>query len=146
MFKLETTTFGLKLTIRGKVDPSETANLKAELEGLLSRHDGPFSVLVDATELIPPDPESSTLLQECQEAALSNGMQRMAILLKSPVVKARSRQIAHLSGAADITKHINAATIGNAEQIALAWAVDGIEPEALINPVDQQSNFIPLQQ
>lgn len=130
MFEFEQTDYGLKLTIRGALDPAEVARLKAGLDMLLATQDGPFSALVDGREFIPVEHEIAAVLQHCEEMAMAGGMQRMAIILKSPVVKGHVQQIAHLSGSASISRYIDSSKIDNAEQVALDWLVDGIEPEA----------------
>jgi hypothetical protein len=103
-------------------------------------------MVVDCTEFLPPERGSAALFVNCEEMALGVGLERMAIIYTSPVLRASIRQIQHLSGTVGIAKYINAAKYDNAEQIALAWAVDGFEPEAIANPIDQQSQFIPVQQ
>lgn len=145
MYKVERTDYGIKATIRGVLDASDAVSLRDEFVVLLGKQDGPFSLLVDARDLVPPDKEGANLLQECEEVALKAGMHRMAFILQSPVLKALVRQIAHLSGTAEMSKYINCMKLDNADQVALAWVGDGIEPEAISNPIDQQSQFIPLQ-
>ncbi len=139
MYKLEQTDYGIKATVQGFMDPTTVTNLRSEFVLLLAQQDGPFSLLVDARDLIPPEPESANLLQDCEEMASKAGMQRMAIILKSPVVKVQMQQVGHLSGAGDITRHIDASKVENAEEIALAWVVDGVEPEPTQAPIDGQS-------
>lgn len=142
MYKFEKTGFGLRLTVWGALDPSVAARLEAELERLAARQDEPFSALVDVREYIPVEREIAAVLQHCEEMAMEAGMQRMAIILKSPVVKGQAQQIAHLSGSVSISRHIDASKVENAEEIALAWVVDGIEPEMAKEPVDGQNQAI----
>ncbi len=139
MYKFEQTDFGMKLTLRGALNLAEMTRIREKLEFSVAHSEGPFSVLVDVSELIPPEREYTALLRDCQELGLNSGMQRMAIIHKSPVVKGQARQIAHLSGAAGIAKYIDASKVDNAEQIARDWLVDGIEPEPTENLPDHKN-------
>lgn len=130
MYKFEQTDFGIRVMVAGLMGPDEVNCLKSEFVSLVAEQDGDFSLLVDATELVPPEPASKNLLQECEELALSAGMQRMAIVLRSPVLRFLVRQIAHLSGSASVAKYIDASKFDDPERMALAWVADGIDPEA----------------
>ncbi len=142
MFEFEQTDYGLKLTARGALGLSDVSRLRADLERLLEKRDGPFSALVDCREYIPVDDETTRVLQLCEKMALKGGMQRMAFILKSPVVEGQVRQIGHLSGTAGITRYIDASKVDNAVEVALRWLVDGIEPEAANNPTKSEGQSI----
>jgi hypothetical protein len=128
LHSLEQTDFGVKVVVQGTLDEAEVSVLKAEFAIMVAEQSGPFSLLVDATELVPPKESSLTLLQDCEELALSGGMQRMAIILKSPVLKAQVKQVGHHSGTVNVTQYVDALRTPNFEQVALAWVVDGVEP------------------
>lgn len=141
MFEFEQTEYGLKLTVRGALDSREVARLEIETERLVAGIDGEFSALVDCMDYIPAEREITAVLQRCEELALKAGIQRMAVVFKSPIVRGQVQQIAHLSGAVGISRYFDASKVDNAEQMALDWAALGVEPETNIDgAVDQDQS------
>ncbi len=141
MFKIEQADFGIKVTVHGALHISEVDSLKTESVRLAGQQSGSFSILVDARGMVPPDQEGTDLLQECEELILRAGMTRMAFILSSPVLKAHAVQLAHLSGTASVSRFIVESQTEDAEQVAIAWARDGIDPEMTEKSVNDQNRM-----
>jgi hypothetical protein len=120
----------VKVLLQGILDEAEVSVLKAEFASMVAEQSGAFSLLVDATEVVPPKEGSLNLLAECEELALVGGMKRMAVIMKSPVVKGQVKQVGHHTGTVNVTLYVDALKTPNFEQVALAWVVDGVEPAA----------------
>lgn len=133
MYKIKRETFGFWLTLSGDVNVTEMKQLKVELTSILTSIKRPFGIISDTLTMIPLEPEAKTLIYECEQIAREAGLQRSAVIFRSPVIKVQATQISIQSETNHSERLINASTTDDWEKVALEWVVDGIEPELTLN-------------
>lgn len=129
MYKFEKQDYGLKLTLSGDLTESEISGLSGELKSLVSSISQPFSIFVDAREVITLDQSVFHLLSECQKIARDAGRQSAAIVLNSPVLKSQGQRITLDSGSTEAVRFICSAKNVDWEKVAMDWILHGIEPD-----------------
>lgn len=129
MYKIEITEYGLYVTMGGKYEPGEMKRYTEEKAALISAIDAPFSIIVDLRNAYPPDPDDAELLIESQAQMKATKLQRVAIILQSPVLSLRAKQILNSADTYNITRIIDSSKSCNWMELAIGWAVDSIEPE-----------------
>ncbi len=129
MYKLDKQTYGLKLTLSGDLIEDEIVGLTEELYSLADSLSKPFSMLVDARELMTLDKSVIHLAVEYQKVAKQIGRQYAAIVITSPVLKSQGQWIAANSGSSDVIRYIDADKTDDWEKAALDWILEGIEPD-----------------
>lgn len=67
MYKIEKTTYGVKLTFEGLIDKSEMSKWVAESEKFVSTLPAKFGVFVDMRKLKTLDPEAKNEMQKGQK-------------------------------------------------------------------------------
>jgi hypothetical protein len=90
--------------------------------------DGPYSMLVDLRDAMPPDADDAALLKASQRRQKRGNLQRMAIVVASPVLKGSARQVSFDAGMDEYTRVIDATRTPNWEELALGWVVSATEP------------------
>jgi hypothetical protein len=132
MYKLEKQTYGLKLTLSGDIIEDEIVGLTEELNSLADSLSKPFSILVDAREMMTLDKSVIHLAVECQKVVKQIGRQYAAFLIKSPVLKSQGQWISANSGSSDVVRFIDVDKFDDWEKAALDWILEGIEPDPKI--------------
>ncbi len=130
MYKLEEQKYGLKITFSGDLVESEINRLAAELKSLLGSINKPFSILVDAREMMALDQSVLHLLSECQKTAIDAGRQSAAIVINSPVLKSQGQRITLDSGSTAAVRFICSVKHEDWEKVALDWMLSGVEPDS----------------
>ncbi len=126
MYKIRIASYGLNITISGRVDLAEVKRYSAELEVLFTRSSQPMGVLVDVRDLIPPTPEVLQVFQEVEEFVKRCGLTRMALVIASPVIEGQAKRIGLKSKLHDSTLYVDAIANPNWEAEALSWIKQGI--------------------
>jgi len=130
MYKIEKKHYGLYVTMQSLYSADEMKTYLQEKDRMLAQFDGPFSIIVDLRSAIPPDKRDEQLLEENHAHLREHGLQRMAIVVDSPVVQMQAKQILSNAGIRDRTRIINAAKFPDWEERALNWVLYAIEPES----------------
>jgi len=133
MYKIEKTSYGLCVRIAGIYAEGELARYVAEKEAICAEFDKPYSMLVDLREAIPPSSEDHQRLQDSQRRQLEGNLERIAIVVISPILEFNARQVGFSAGTEDATRFINANRNPDWEKQALRWVIHGLEPE-LVTP------------
>ena len=129
MYSIEKAPYGYRVTASGQMDIDEAEKLRIQLIGTLTELGAPFSLVIDLRKLIPISADVSQVMMDMQRACAQMSLQRVALIIESPVVKGQSRQITY---DADTEKHdrvINALSVPDWEEVAVAWVADGVDPE-----------------
>ncbi len=134
LYSIERTSYGLLLTLGDTVTVADMTRLKAELPALFATLKRPFGVIADIRTAIPFSPEVKMLIQECEQISRDAGLQRRAVVFRSPVVRNQATQLSFQSKTDSIERRINADMTDDWEKLALAWVVDGVEPSLTPNP------------
>ncbi len=140
MYKIEKKEYGLYVVMGGLLTVLEVKRYVEEKEAILSKFDGPYSMMVDIRTVVAPHDEMFHFLKKSQEKMKSDNLQRMSIIVDSPVVYGIAKQLGFESGIHSCTRVINSLNIANWEEISLDWVIRGIEPDLnKATSVDRQS-------
>lgn len=130
MYNFEKQDFGLKLTLSGDLTESEISGMTVELKSLVGLISQPFSILVDAREVMTLDQSVFHLLTECQRIVKDAGRQSAAIVIKSPVLKNQGQRITLETGSTEVVRFICSTKHKDWEKVAMDWILRGIEPDS----------------
>ena len=130
MYKIEKTNYGYHITFSGLMSEAEAVQFKTEVEGILPSLKQPWSSVIDLQTWVPAGPEILMLLHQVEQLSKNHGLQRRAIIVRSPVVKAQAAQLSFISETDAFERRIDASKVDNWEEQAIAWAVHGVEPTA----------------
>ncbi len=130
MYKFEKQNFGLKLTISDDLTKQEISGMKVELKSLVGSISQPFSIFVDAREMIALDQSVLHLLTECQKTAKDAGRQSAANVINSPVLKSQGQRITLESGSSDAVRFISSVKHDDWEKVAMDWILRRVEPDS----------------
>jgi len=130
MYKLEKQKYGLKITFSGDLVESEIVELTGELKPLVGSISKPFSILVDAREVMTLDQSVFHLLSECQRIVKDAGRQSAAIVVNSPILKSQGQRITLDSGSTEAVRFICSVRNEDWEKVAMDWILRGIEPDS----------------
>jgi len=117
------------MTFSGLFSLEEAQRCAAELDVLRPTFVTPRSAILDLRDIIPPEPPALEIIRQIVCKGRASGLQRISVIIKSPVVKSQALQLAFLADSADAVRCINASKLENWEKLSLDWAVSGIEPE-----------------
>jgi len=129
MYTLETKNYGLKITFSGFIKVAEMAAWVKESEALVPKLPPKFGVLVDMRSLKPLPADTEAEMQKGQKFYKSKGMERSAVILDSVITTMQFNRIAKTTGIYAFERYINAATVANWEEVAVAWIKDGKDPD-----------------
>jgi len=129
MYKLEKQKYGLKLTLSGDIIEDEIVGIKKELYSLAESLSSPFSILVDAREMMTLNPSLLHLVVDGQKMIKELGRQFTAFVLNSPVIMNQVKRISFESGSTDAIRYIFADNTDDWERVAFDWIIEGIEPD-----------------
>jgi anti-anti-sigma regulatory factor len=135
MYSIQKTTYGYYLLLEGTIDETTAAQLKSDLTARLSGKIETYSAIVDLRNLVPPRAESQGLLNETVSFAFATGMQRIAIIYNSPVVRDIIRQMAFRRGQAPVGRYIDASKTEDPVQMALDYVENGVEPPPMTQKI-----------
>ena len=127
VYRIEKRPWGLWLSFSGRMTESEVRAWLDESRAVLRDIERPFAVVADMRGLSPLLPEVQLLLVEGQRLYRDHGLDRSAVLFRGPIAIRQFRRIAGKSGIREGERYIDARR-PDAEERALAWARDGIEP------------------
>lgn len=130
MYNFEKQDYGLKITFSGDLVEPEIVRLAAELKSHLGSISKPFSILVDAREVMTLDQSVFHLLTECQRIVKDAGRQSAAIVIKSPVLKNQGQRITLETGSTEVVRFICSTKHKDWEKVAMDWILRGIEPDS----------------
>lgn len=130
MYKFEKQDYGLKLTLSGDLTETEISGMQVELKSLLGSINRPFSILVDAREVMTLVQSVFHLLSDCQRTAKDAGRQSAAIVIKSPVLKSQGQRITLDSGSTTAVRFICSVKHEDWEKVAMDWMLRGVEPDS----------------
>ena len=130
MYKFEKQDYGLKLTLSGDLTEAEISDMQVELKSLVGSINQPFSILVDAREMMTLDQSVLHLLSDCQRTAKDAGRQSAAIVIKSPVLKHQGQRITLDSGSTAAVRFMCSLKYEDWEKVAMDWILRGIEPDS----------------
>jgi len=117
------------------MDLEEAEQMKLELIGVLSEKDGPFSLVIDLRELLLFEPEVVKTIVDAHAACIQMSCERTAIMVKSPIHMGQAAQICFAASTKMCDRVIDASTVPDSEERAVAWAANGVEPTAALSAV-----------
>lgn len=129
MYKIETKSFGVKLTFEGFIDKPEMANWVKESESKAKSLPAKFGVFVDMRNLKPLPPESQAELQKGQKLYKMKGMERSVVIVQNSIVKMQFTRIAKETGIYSWERYIDASQHRDWEEKGIKWLTDAIDPD-----------------
>jgi hypothetical protein len=130
MYTLKQTSFGFEVTIADRVRHAEATQHLAESREALRHCRKPFGVLVDIRFLHPLADDVQEVIDETQRLFRSSGLARSAVVLASAIMTMQFIRLAKDSGVYAHERYIDASRHGDWERVALAWIIDGVDPDA----------------
>jgi hypothetical protein len=128
MYSIQRTSFGYYVVIEGTFDDAEAAQFKDEIRARLTGSIESFSAIVDIRKLVPPHSLGQSHLCESIDVAFGGGMQRVAAIYNSPIIRDMLKQFAFLLGRNPVGRYIDASKVDNPDQVALDYIEHGVEP------------------
>jgi hypothetical protein len=129
MYTIETSPFGFKVTMVGRVTEHEAMQALLAAREALKTCKRPFGVLVDIRTAQPLADEVQALVDETQRVVRYNGLQRSAVVLASAVMTMQFMRIASDTGVYAHERYLDASRDVNWEITALRWIIDGVDPD-----------------
>ncbi len=132
MFKVELADYGIKLTVQGHISIDESNAWGEEyikkLAEVVARKQS-FGHFVDLRGFKPGGPENQETTKKIMKAFKDAGGERSAVVLDNVVAVMQIRRLAKESGINDWERYIDPETYPDFEKRAIAWIVDGVDPE-----------------
>jgi hypothetical protein len=130
MYKIEKRPSGYVLTFSGVINPDEMLRWMNDSKNALSTETSEsFGVIINMKDLMPLSIESSEIMKKGQKLYKDKGMKRSAVILNSTRVCDQFKNIAIQSGIYSTERYIDASSVSNPSQIAVAWVKDAIDPD-----------------
>ncbi len=130
MYSIETVPFGFHITIGTPVTVDEATAHLAQSRRLLATCEKPFGVLVDIRALRPLDDDVQGVVDHTQRLYREQGLRRSAVVCSSAIMTMQFTRIARETGVKAHERYLDASSEADWHAIALAWIVDGVDPEA----------------
>lgn len=129
MYQIEQKDFGIKFVLDGYIEQEEMEGWLAEFKAMADAQTGSFHVFVDMRTLKPLPPAAQESVHNGQKYARENGMVRSVVILQNVVTAMQFKRIAKETGIYVYERYIDAESHPNWEKVALAWLVDGVDPD-----------------
>jgi len=127
MYKIEKTSYGIKLTFGGFIQKEEMNFWLDESEFILKSVSSKFGVFVDMRELKPLPSDSQEIMQKGQLMYKLKGMERSVVILDNPIITLQFKRIAKETGIYDWERYVDASKNPNWEELGKKWLVSGID-------------------
>ncbi|MDH3890530.1 MAG: hypothetical protein OEV49_05550 [candidate division Zixibacteria bacterium] len=131
MYSIEKTFYGFRITQVGRFGMDEVERYKADVVRTLARHDQPFSLVLDSRRLVLPTRDVLEVFAQLHEIVWRMSCRRVAIIVESPIARNMAEQGCDKPEMANQDRVIDARKYPDWESRAVAWLVDGVEPEYL---------------
>lgn len=128
MYRIDQTTYGLRLEFSGLIDESELVGFYEELDVATSRLEGPFTVFVDMRTLVPLSRAAMPQMLRIQRLARERGMTRSVVIFTNPATIQQFKRIAGESGIHPTERYLDSNNDPDWESNGLSWLLQGIEP------------------
>lgn len=110
------------------ITPEEIHQYEAEVNRQWSPADGPRASILDIRDLIIPHGNEVAMFVDFFHRSREGGLQRVAVIIQSPVLKARAIQLAFEVGGTEIVRFFDASKTPNWLEQATDWVVHNIDP------------------
>jgi len=130
MYKIEKRPSGYILTFSGQIDAIEMQRwFDDSKRNLALETSSSFGVIINMKDLQPLKPDAVAIMKNGQKLYKDKGMKRSAVILNSAEICNQFKNIAIQTGIFTMEKYIDASTIPNPVDFAIAWVKDGIDPD-----------------
>ncbi len=127
MYKIEKTSYGVKLTFSGFIQKEEMAEWVTESQRIVSTLPLRFGVFVDMRELKPLDSDSQGEMQKGQKLFKAKGMERSVVILNNSITTMQFKRIAKETGIYEWERYIDASKTPNWEEQGKKWLVNAVD-------------------
>lgn len=129
MYKIEKTSYGVKIFFGDVIVKSEMMNWLSESQKIVKTLSNKFGILVDMRELLPLAADTQTVLQEGQKLYKEKGMERSVVILNSPILTMQFKRLAKETGIYAFERYIDSSKNSNWEAMAKEWIVNAKDPD-----------------
>jgi hypothetical protein len=134
MADVEVTSYGYRVTFDSKVQSENASRLQADLRRIIRPREGGFGMLIDLRKTRSFTAEAQELIKQTILICRDAGMGRQSLILHSAITALQVRRMVKETGIALLIRYFDAATLPDWEPAAIAWIVDGAEPEGSEDP------------
>jgi len=128
MPQISETPFGFEIVFESTVDRDTARQMLEELRRILPREGG-FAILVDLRATRSFTAEAQELVKQTILIFREAGMGRNAVVTHSVIAGLQARRMVKETGIAPDLRYIDGTARDDWRDVALAWLVDGIEPD-----------------
>lgn len=128
MYKVEKQSYGFYVTLFGNLTAEEVVQWEAEVVRLWPPENGPRSTVLDVRALILPEAEVQTFMTSMFTRMRQQGLVRLAVIVASPIIKARAVQMAYQSEGTDIIRFFDVSKTPDWQAECLEWISQGANP------------------
>lgn len=129
MYKIEKTSYGVRLTFEGFMKQEEMAKWGTESAVFLRSMPSKFGVFVDMRGLKPLPQDAEMEMQKGQKLYKDRGMERSVVILANTVTTIQFKRIAHETGIYQWERYIDSSKVTNWEDVGTKWITNGDDPD-----------------
>jgi hypothetical protein len=129
MAHVDVTPYGYRVTFDSKVQSENAGKLQADLRRIIRPREGGFGMLIDLRKTRSFTAEAQELIKQTILICRDAGMGRQSLILHSAIAALQVRRMVKETGIAPLIRYLDIATLPDWEPAAIAWIVDGAEPE-----------------
>ncbi len=128
MITVEKKSHGFYVTFTGVITAEEIRAYEAQVNHLWTPADGPRSSILDIRELIIPHGNEMSMFIDFFHRSKESGLQRLAVVVKSPVLKARAIQLAFEVGGTEMIRFFDASRTPDWLEQCNDWVIHALDP------------------
>jgi hypothetical protein len=129
VYKIDSTPYGLRLTLSGAMSSDEIRRWERDVVAALHGLERPFGVFVDMRGLVLSSAEDQGGFMHAQIRARQLGMRRSVVIVERAEIASEFERIARQTGIHVYERYIDAVNDPHWEQRGLDWVIDGIDPD-----------------
>lgn len=130
MYQVKETEYGLYLKITGSVSLEDSKTVLSELRQIFHKRESGICGLADLHEMELLSAETQAVCVEIQQMCIKFGVKRIAVILGNSAVAYQFKRLSLQSGIRDYERYLDASSDPDWEEKAMAWVIDGTDPEA----------------
>jgi len=136
MYKIEKKSFGFHITQSGTFSVEEVEQLSFDLVAALAQHSGQFSLIFDSRAMVPPIQDVLDVFNKLHQTVWQMSCERVVIVVESPVTRGIAERVCTNHEYSSNDRVIDARKVKDWQEVATAWATDGVEPPAMSPALD----------
>lgn len=128
MITIEKKPHGFYVTLSGTITAEEIREYEAQVNRQWLVTDGPRSSILDMRELVIPRGNEMSMFADFFHRSRESGLQRLAVVVKSPVLKARAIQLAFEVDGTEMIRFFDASRTPDWLEQCNDWVMHALDP------------------